>query len=173
MFSRVSVKSPTLTVTGRGAAALTNEEIIGALAGVPSLASDWVYFHYMNDRSVENKVIGNLYLDAASFAKNEGFRLQADTIYGLVKAAVAEFQQPVCPVCRDSNVEYFKQPGHVCPSCEGTGRRQLSVREICRHAMITNKAFGNNHRAVISYVASVIGEMERQVSNHVRRNLAD
>lgn len=173
LFSRVTVKSPTLSMGGRGLSTLTNEEIIGALAGIPSLAADWIYFHYMNDRSIESRVIGNLYLDSAAFAKSEGFRMKADTVYGLVKAIIFEVSQPACPTCHGVGIDYFDHAGQPCKSCAGTGRRRLSVSEVSRQAMISKQSFTDNHRSVMNYIASVIGEMERLVSAHVSRHLAD
>jgi len=57
LFSRVSVKSPNLSSQPRSAGtdSLSKEEIIGCLAGVPASSADWIYFQYMNDRSLEER----------------------------------------------------------------------------------------------------------------------
>jgi len=176
LFSRVSVKSPNLSSQPRssGVEALSNEEIISCLAGVPASSADWIYFQYMNDRSLEDRVTKHLFTDADEYVKTSGYRLRKETVYGLVKVAISEARSPVCPVCNgNAYKELVKAHDMKCPHCHGTGKNQLTIRAICRTANIDNKAYSRNHQDVLNHICSTIGDIERSVANHVAMQLSE
>ncbi|WP_299262920.1 hypothetical protein [uncultured Psychrosphaera sp.] len=144
-----------------------------ALVGLSKDANNWALYRFAGHDEKLKSVYRSLSMNIVLFIKINRYKLQPETLDGLIKAAVLEYIQPVCGVCNGAGYTNELNNQGECIQCKGRGRKLFSKRFMCEVIGINHKSYSNSHDEVSKELIRIVGTWEQQIMSNIHSKMGE
>lgn len=181
LIIKLSPKSISIGEPGGGIVEISNSDIAAALAygKLPEMAVLYALAVFIKDRNTMGAFLGESEKIARQTALVKKWRLieGRDTIEKCGRLAAYEHLEPhigMCKTCGGSKYTLDRyRVAKQCKSCEGTGRRQITDRDMAEFIGVDRKTARECWRSRYDYLYQDFFVYEQLAAHHLYRQFSD